>query len=90
LELTLNGEGGGEGVGGGGEGGAELVAHRLEDVAAVSLDGSAEEGVMAGKGSAHRLRMLLPKAGAAFDVREQERDGSRGWWHDLLHPDGSR
>ena len=34
---------------------------------------------MAGEGGLHRLGILLPEAGAAFDVREHESDDTGGW-----------
>src|SRR5437763_457688 len=58
----------------GGEGGAEGVADGLEDVAAVALDGGAEDPVVAAEGLAHLLRVVFPEACAPLDVGEEEGD----------------
>ena len=73
-EGALGFQGRREGIGSRGKGGTELVADRLEDLAAMGLDGGAEKRVMASEGSPHRLGLLLPEAGAALDVREEECD----------------
>jgi hypothetical protein len=56
------------------KGSAKGIAHGFEDVAAVGLNGGAEESVVAGQRLLHRFEVLLPEAGAAFDVGEQEGD----------------
>ena len=50
----------------------------LKDEAAVVLDALTHKVVVAGQSRAHGVGVLLPKARAAFDVGEQERDGVRG------------
>jgi hypothetical protein len=35
------------------------------------------ESIVAGEGRVHCFRLLLPEAGAALDVRQQEGDGTR-------------
>lgn len=61
---------------GGDEGGAEGVADRLEDVAAVDRDDVTQQGVMALESDLHGRTVALPQIGAALDVAEQERDGA--------------
>jgi hypothetical protein len=77
LELTLEGEGGGYGVGGAGEDGEEAVAlpALLDERAGVVGDEGGSERIVAGESRLHRPRVLLPELGAALDVGEQERDG---------------
>ena len=53
----------GDGLGGDGEGGADLVADRLEDDPAVAGDGLAQQGVVAGEGRAPSRRAAPPSAG---------------------------
>jgi hypothetical protein len=52
------------------------IADGLEHHAAVCLDGFAQNGVVARQGGGHRLRVLLPELGAAFDVGEAEGQGT--------------
>ena len=56
----------------GGEDRHEPVAGRLDDLAARSAIADREDHVVARERRAHRLRVLLPEAGAALDVGEQE------------------
>jgi hypothetical protein len=72
LQRPLGGQGGLKCGGCGRECGAELVPHRLEDVAAVGRDRLAQEGIVAGEGVSHRLGLLLPELGASLNVGEQE------------------
>ena len=57
------------------ERGAERVAHRLEHVAAVRLDGLAQENVVPLQRALHRLWSVLPEPRRALYVREQEGHG---------------
>ena len=63
------------------EHGVEGVAHRLDDVAVMLDDRGPHQGIMTSEGDAHRLGLVLPARGAAFDVREQERHCS-AWQRD--------
>jgi hypothetical protein len=78
LAAPWPGQGRGEGVGCRGEGGAELIADRLEDVPLVGFDGLAQDGVVVGEGALHGLGVLLPEPGAALDVGEEKGDGTGG------------
>ena len=55
-------------------------------MAAVGFDRLAEEGVVASQGSLHRLGVLLPEAGAAFDVGEEKSDRAGGKCRHLRAP----
>ena len=57
---------------------AESVAHRLENIASPAFDGGAHERIVACKGDGHRDAIAFPAFAAAFDIREQQRDGT-GW-----------
>jgi hypothetical protein len=84
LQPALGVQGGREGIGGARERGMNAVARGLHHVAVVLDDRRSDEGVMAGKGDPHRLGVLLPARGAAFDVREQEgHRPARQLGHDL-------
>jgi hypothetical protein len=78
LERALGGDGCLHRTKGVGKSRAERIAHRLEDVAVVGSDRLVEEGVVTGERFPHRLGLLLPEAGAAFDVGEEKRDGASG------------
>jgi hypothetical protein len=79
LERPLERGGGSDGVGCAGEDGEEAVAFApaFDDPAVGLSDGGCHEGVVAGQRRAHRRGVLLPEAGAAFDVGEEEGDGPR-------------
>jgi len=79
-EGLLDGVGGVHGVGGAGEDAEAWVALAAgaDDLAVVALGQGFDEGVVAGEGAAHRVGVLLPEAGGADDVGEEERDGARG------------
>jgi hypothetical protein len=81
------------GLGGEGELGADTRLHRgcrgrehregtvargLDQPSAGVLDALAEDGIVARERGRHRGGLLLPQARAAGDVREQEREGTRG------------
>ena len=74
--LTV--EGGGDGGGGGREGGLDRIANGLEVNASVRLDGGIEQDEVAVDSGRHRVTVLLPALGTAFDVREEEGDGAGG------------
>jgi len=78
---TLGGGGGEQRVDRVREGDLEGVADGLEDRAAVGFDGGAQAGVVAFEGTGHRLLVLLPALGRAFDVGEQEGDRGGGEGH---------
>jgi hypothetical protein len=67
----------GERIGGGVERRTEGVAASLEHMAVVGRDALAHERVVSQR-HLHRCLLRLPKASAAFDVREQERHCARG------------
>jgi hypothetical protein len=75
-EGLLEGEGGGEGICWTREDGEEAVAFAatLDHLAPVLLDASGQKNVVASEGEGHGVGVLLPEAGVALDVREQERD----------------
>ena len=73
-ERPLTGDGGLHGLGRHREGGADGVADRLEDDAAMGLDRLAQQSVVASQGRGHGLGQLLPALGGTLDVREEERD----------------
>ena len=58
------------------KGGAERVAHDLENVAAVRLDRDPQDLVMPGERDPHRLGVPLPEPRAALDVGEEKGDGT--------------
>ena len=60
------------------EGGTEGVAGRAKYLAAVGVDGRAQDRIMARNGRMHRLRLLFPEERAAFDVGIQKRNGAGG------------
>ena len=76
-QRPLGGGGGGDRRRDGGKDGAEGIADRLEDEAAVRLDRRAQQCVVAGEGDRHRPRLALPEPGAALDVGEEEGYGLR-------------
>ena len=51
---------------------------RLHKSFAHLIPGILDQGIMAGQGGAHRRGVLLPQAGAALNVGEQERYGAGG------------
>ena len=61
------------------EGGREAVTTRREDDAPAVLDGPADDQVVAGHGSRHRLAVRIPQRCRALDVGEQERNRSGRW-----------
>ncbi len=74
-ELALGVVRGGDCVGDRGEGGAERIARRLEDAAAVCRDRRIHQRVVAADGLRHSRATALPTHGAARDVRKQEDNG---------------
>ena len=60
------------------KGGMESIAGGLDDVAAVTLDRLAQKPVMAGQGAFHRLGILFPELGAAFNIGKKKSYGSGG------------
>ncbi len=64
-----------ERIGRAGECGAERIADRLEDVSVVRGDHFAHQRVVTGECDPHLRGKAVPQAGAAVDVREQERHG---------------
>jgi hypothetical protein len=87
VERPLRVECRAERIGRGMERRAERIAARLEHMAVVGRDALAHERVVPRQRHLHRCLLRLPKARAAFDVREQERHcaggqrgrASRGW-----------
>ena len=77
-ERTLSLHCGGEGRVGCTKGGQETVAHGLDHVAQMRLNGAPQDGIVSGDRHLHRLGMLLPKLGAALDIGEKEGDGTGG------------
>ena len=61
-------------VGRGGERGVHPVAGGLHHVAVVRLDRRTQDLVVAGERGLHRVGVLLPEAGRALDVGEEEGD----------------
>jgi hypothetical protein len=57
--------------------GTEGVTNGLEHVAATSTNGNPHEFVMPLKRNLHRLGILIPKAGAPFNIREKKGDRTR-------------
>jgi hypothetical protein len=55
-------------LGGGRKCRTQGIAHRAEDLPAVGPDGLAQDGVVPFQGQAHGVRLMLPQAGAAFDI----------------------
>ena len=51
----------------------ERVARRLEHMATVRLDALTQDDIVSCECDLHRLRRVFPQAGAALDVRRQER-----------------
>ena len=76
-QSPLRGDRGCDRVGRRLEDGMERIADHLEDVPAVAFDRGAHELVMARERDAHRVWVVLPQTGAAFDVREQHGHGHR-------------
>jgi hypothetical protein len=72
----LGSKGGGESLWCCDESGAEGIADSLEDVAAVCFDSFLQKGIMAGKGSLHRVGVSFPQLGAPLDVGEEESNRS--------------
>ena len=70
LLLGLDGRSGG--VGGGRERGAEAVAGGREDVAAVSFDGAADDGIVDPQRVGHVSWGVLPQTAGVLDIGEQE------------------
>jgi hypothetical protein len=58
------------------ESGMEGVSHGLDDVTTMSVDSLTHDEVVAGKGSLHSLRVLLPAFSTAFYIGEQESYGT--------------
>jgi hypothetical protein len=48
----------------------------LKDDATIAFDGLMQDGMMACKQPWHLLGVLLREPGAAFDIREEERDSA--------------
>ena len=63
-----------KGIRGGRERGREAVTAGPEDVALVSLDRSADDGVVDAQGVGHRRGVLVPPTSGVLDVGEQEGD----------------
>lgn len=61
------------------EGGKEAVAFAaaLHQRPAVPLDHRRRQGVVTSQGVSHRLGVLLPEAGVALDIGQEERDRAR-------------
>ena len=72
-QPVLSGDRGRHGADRNGEDGHQSVAGRLDDLAARFGDRGPDDRVVPFEGRPHRLRVRLPQAGAALDVREQER-----------------
>ena len=79
-QRPLGGQRGGEGVGSRAESGAELVAHRLEEVPVRRFDGTAQKIIVARQHFRHGSRVFLPEPRAAFDIGEKEGKGASGQW----------
>ena len=60
------------------EDGVDAVARAFDDAPTVRLHGASVECVVPGQRGTHQVGLLLPQAGAALDVGEQETDGGRG------------
>jgi hypothetical protein len=78
MECLLGAKDGAESIPRCGEDGKYAVAEGFDEAAVVVLDGLLENGVVASEGSAHGVRVFIPEFSAAFDVGEEEGDGS-GW-----------
>jgi hypothetical protein len=63
----------------------ESVADGLEDVAVCALDCRAQESIVVSEVAVHRRGLLFPEAGTAFDIREEERHGTRHHGRSLSH-----
>ena len=70
MERGLRLQRGVQRVRGGFERRKKRVAHRLENVAGVPLDGRAHDRVVPRQREPHRLRVFLPKFRAALDIAE--------------------
>src|SRR6266508_638227 len=79
-QRALGIEGRGDGIRGTGKDGEQAItlAAALDDRAAVHGDDGGQQGIMAGQGGAHRLRLLLPALGAGLDVSEEKGDSAAG------------
>ena len=78
AQRPLGSERGGDGIRCRGEGRLHGIADRLEEHAAVGLDGRAQQGEVALDRGRHRRPVPLPQRGAALDVGEEEGDGAGG------------
>ena len=72
-QPVLSGDRGRHGADWNGKDGHESVAGRLDDLTARIGDRGSDDRVVPFEGRPHRLRVRLPQAGAALDVREEER-----------------
>jgi hypothetical protein len=78
VQRPLGIERRGHGVGSAREDRTELVAHSLEDIAAVRLDCVSQEPFVTGERIGHLATVLLPEEGAALDVGEEKGDRAGG------------
>lgn len=77
-QCDLRSDGSGDGLRDRRERGLNRVTNRLEEDTVLRRDRLSEECKVALDSSLHRLLVGLPALGAAFDVREEERDGFAG------------
>jgi len=78
VEGALGCQGSVEGLRRGGEGCAKGIAHGLEDITVVLLDGFSKEGVMAGNGGLHGAWVFLPQSSTPLYIGEEECDSAFG------------
>ena len=78
LQLLLGLQGGAQGLPGGIKCHAKRIPDDLENVAVVRLHGGLQDGMMAESQSLQLVGVCLRKPGAAFDIGEEEGDGTSG------------
>jgi hypothetical protein len=77
-ESSLSAKGGGHRVGSGGESGLDRITDHFVEHAVMRLDCLPEHGHMPVDGGSHGVAITLPERGAAFDIGEEEDDGTGG------------
>src|SRR2546425_7967099 len=60
------------------KGGIDRIADHFEDEAAMGANDLAQDGIVASQGCTHRLGMMFPAGGAAFNIGEEKGDSASG------------